>query len=345
MLVTGLLGALNVSTSCFAGNPFITSIYTADPSARVWGDGRLYIYASHDDYPPTEYNKMDGYHVFSTDDLVNWTDEGEILNSKQVSWGLPGGGFMWAPDCAFKNGTYYLYFPHPSGEDWNETWKIGIATSQKPASDFTSQGYIKSVGGPGIIDPNVFVDENGAAYLYVGGAGTCYGGKLKNNMVELDGQMLTMIGLTDFYSATWVFKRDGTYFLTYADAHPEGSRMHYATSQNPLGPWTYRGIYLSSTGPQNNQGSVVEYKGRWYAFYHNQFLSGQENLRSICIDRLFFDTKKGTITEVAQSSTGVPSVGSGPAAKRPSIKYEAENGELSHGATVTDKPEASGGKC
>ena len=91
-----------------AQNPFITHMYTADPSAHVWDDGRLYVYASHDIDPPRGCDLMDRYHVFSTDDMVNWTDHGEILNSSQVEWGRPEGGFMWAPDCAYKNGKYYF---------------------------------------------------------------------------------------------------------------------------------------------------------------------------------------------------------------------------------------------
>ena len=82
-------------------NPFITHMYTADPSAHVWEDGRLYVYASHDIDPPRGCDLMDRYHVFSTNDMVNWTDHGEILNSSQVSWGRKDGGFMWAPDCAY----------------------------------------------------------------------------------------------------------------------------------------------------------------------------------------------------------------------------------------------------
>ena len=83
-------------------NPFVTHIFTADPSAHVWKDGRLYVYPSHDVDPPRGCDLMDRYHVFSTDDMVNWTDHGEILNSSQVPWGRPEGGFMWAPDCAYK---------------------------------------------------------------------------------------------------------------------------------------------------------------------------------------------------------------------------------------------------
>ena len=114
-------------------NPFITSIYAADPSAHVWADGRLYVYPSHDIDPPRGCDLMDKYHVFSTDDMVHWKDEGQILEASQVPWGTPDGNFMWAPDCAYKNGTYYFYFPHPSGSPWNSTWKIGVATSARPA--------------------------------------------------------------------------------------------------------------------------------------------------------------------------------------------------------------------
>ncbi len=122
-------------------NPFITGIYLADPSARVWDDGRLYIYPSHDIDPPRGCDLMDQYHVYSTDNMKDWTDHGEILRSSQVEWGRPEGGFMWAPDCVYKDGTYYFYFPHPSGTDWNNTWKVGIATSKYPDRDFKVHGY------------------------------------------------------------------------------------------------------------------------------------------------------------------------------------------------------------
>src|ERR1700739_1150767 len=108
-------------------NPFITDNYTADPSAHVWSDGRLYVYPSHDIPPGNGCNWMDKYHVYSTDDMVNWKDEGEILNASQVPGGTPEGTFMWAPDCAYKNGTYYFYFPHAVDSPWNSNWKIGVA--------------------------------------------------------------------------------------------------------------------------------------------------------------------------------------------------------------------------
>ena len=208
-----------VGIDSMAPNPFITHMYTADPSAHVWADGRLYVYASHDIDPPRGCDLMDRYHVFSTDDMVNWTDHGEILNSSQVPWGRKEGGFMWAPDCAYKDGTYYFYFPHPSDTKWNNSWKIGVATSKEPAANFTVQGYIE--GMDPLIDPCVFVDDDGQAYIYNGGGRICKGGKLKDNMVELDGEMKEMEGLEDFHEATWVHKYNGKYYLSYSDNHDE----------------------------------------------------------------------------------------------------------------------------
>lgn len=281
-------------------NPFITHMYTADPSAHVWKGGRLYVYASHDVDPPRGCDLMDKYHVFSTRDMKHWKDHGEILNSSQVEWGRKEGGFMWAPDCAYKNGTYYFYFPHPSGTDWNKTWKIGVATSKKPASNFTSQSYIPGVGGFAMIDPCVFIDDDKQAYLYYGGGSKCQGGKLKDNMVEIDGEMQNMTGLEDFHEAAWVFKRKGIYYLTYADNHPRQNQLRYAMSTNPLGPWKYAGVYLDPTGCDTSHGSVVEFKGQWYAFYHNKSISNRGNLRSICVDKLYFNPD-GTIQKVIQT--------------------------------------------
>jgi len=326
-----------------AANPFITSIYTADPSAHVWADGRLYVYPSRDIDPPRGCDLMDHYHVFSTTDMVNWRDEGEILNASQVPWGRKEGGFMWAPDCAYRNGTYYYYFPHPSETRWNDTWKIGVATSSKPASEFKTAGYIEGLGGFAMIDPAVFMDTDGQAYIYFGGGAHCAGAKLKENMTELDGPVLAMTNLVDFHEATWVFKRQGIYYLTYADNHPRLNRMQYATSLSPLGPWTSKGVYLDVTDCDTSHGSVVEYKGQWYQFYHNCSISGRGNLRSMCVDRLNFNDD-GTIQTVVQTKEGPPAVGTAPAPDPNLVKYAAASCTPANGAKLTDAAAASDGK-
>jgi arabinoxylan arabinofuranohydrolase len=285
-----------------APNPFVRSIFTADPSARVWKDGRLYVYCSHDIAPPRGCDLMDQYHVFSTDDMLHWTDHGEILRASQVPWGRKEGGFMWAPDCQYHKGKYYFFFPHPSETVTDHSWKVGVAVSKYPAKDFKVVGYIK--GAPSYIDPCVFVDDDGQAYLYNGGGGVCMGGRLKSNLMEVDGEMDTMQGLRDFHEGTWVFKRNGKYYLTYADNYvaPNGrqaNRLNYAIANSPLGPWKYQGIYLEPTDCDTSHGSVVEYRGQWYAFYHCCTLSGRGNLRSVCVDKLYFNSD-GTIRMVKQ---------------------------------------------
>ena len=290
-------------------NPIVTTLYTADPSAHVWADGRLYVYPSHDIFPPRGCDLMDEYHVFSTDDMVHWTDHGVILSAKDVEWGRPEGGFMWAPDCAFKNGTYYFYFPHPSGKEWNKTWKIGVATSKFPAKEFKSQGYIKGLDS--LIDPAVFVDEDGTAYFYYGGGGTCLGGKLDDTMMAIAGKMQKMEGLADFHEAAWVHKRKGMYYLSYADNFDKNgkhNRMVYATSDKPLGPWKYQGVVIDSTDSYTDHGSIVEFKGQWYVFYHNSSISHNDWARSICVDKLFYN-KDGTIQKVIQTGKGTASGG------------------------------------
>lgn len=327
-----------------APNPFVTNIFTADPSAHVWGDGRLYVYPSHDIAPPRGCDLMDQYHVYSTDDMVHWTDHGEILRASQVPWGRSEGGFMWAPDCAYKNGTYYFYFPHPSGngDAWNSTWKIGVATSQSPASGFTVQGYIP--GLESLIDPCVFTDDDGQVYFYYGGGNVCKGGKLKANMMEIDGAMQTMQGLEDFHEATWIHKRNGLYYLSYADNNNTGgNRLRYAVSTSPLGPWTSKGVYIDPTGSPTNHGSIVEYKGQWYAFYHNSELSNNPWLRSICADKVQYNAD-GTIQKVIMTKAHGTAYGGTPRTLPGTIEAEDYNlGGPAAGYRDND-PENTGGQ-
>ena len=284
-------------------NPIIQTKYTADPAPMVHND-TVFLYSSHDDDNAKGF-VMREWLLYTSTDMVNWTDHGEILNSSQVPWGRKEGGFMWAPDCAYKDGTYYFYFPHPSDTKWNDSWKIGVATSKEPAANFTVQGYIE--GMDPLIDPCVFVDDDGQAYIYNGGGQICKGGKLKDNMVELDGEMKEMEGLEDFHEATWVHKYNGKYYLSYSDNHDENwndgvkgdNRMRYAISDNPLGPWKSMGIYMEPTDSYTNHGSIVEYKGQWFAFYHNSALSNHDWLRSICVDKLYYN-EDGTIQMVKQ---------------------------------------------
>lgn len=320
-------------------NPFIQTIHTADPSGHVWADGRMYIYASRDMDPPRGCDMMDHYHVYSSADLVNWRDEGEILWSGDVEWGRPEGGFMWAPDCAYRDGKYYFYFPHPSETRWNDTWKVGVAVSDHPTKDFRSIGYIEGLGGDCMIDPCVFIDDDDRVYMYYGGGGMCKGGEMNADMVSMKEEMRWMEGLEDFHEATWVFKRDGLYYLTYSDNHEGSNRLHYAIGKNPLGPWEYKGIYLEPTDCDTSHGSVVSFKGEWYALYHCCSISDRGNLRSICIDPIVFN-EDGTMQTVVQSRNGRVPVGPAPAPNPDMKVYGAKQALLSKTAHLEEEKEA-----
>lgn len=307
---------LSNETEYKAGNPIITNIFTADPSAHVWEEnGRIYIYASHDMMPAKGCGNMDKYHVYSSDNMVTWKDEGEILSAADVSWGRSKGGLMWAPDAAHVDDTYYFYFPHPTGnDDWNSTWRIGVATSKKPTSDFTCKddGYVKMKdGSPCVtkIDPCIFKDDDGSYYLYTGGGSKCYVAKLSSDMqtlaedpVEIDET------LDDFHEGMWVFKRNEIYYAMYADNTSGHNLMRYSTSNSPYGPFKDGGVILDATSCDTTHGSIVEYKNHWYMFYHNSDLSGRGNLRSVCVDEVFFN-EDGSIQKVNQTKDGVSAVG------------------------------------
>ncbi|MDO4511503.1 MAG: family 43 glycosylhydrolase [Bacteroidales bacterium] len=308
-LIMGAACALALSaTSCHTSqkgltlgpNPFITHMYTADPSAHVWQDGRLYVYPSHDVYPARGCDLMDRYHVFSTTDMQHWTDHGEIVSASMVKWGRPEGGFMWAPDCAFKNGKYYFYFPHPSESNVSPSWKIGVAVSDKPDRDFRVLDQpMAGVGGWDMIDPCVFVDDDGQAYFYYGGGGNCYGAPLNDDMISLKAPLKKMEGLVDFHEGAWMHKYNGKYYLSYADNFSGANRMVYCMGDSPLGPWEYKGILLAPTTCAMTHGSIVQYKGEWFLFYHNSDLSHKNEYRSIAVDKLYYNPD-GTIRLVQQ---------------------------------------------
>ena len=277
-------------------NPIVSHMFTADASAHVWDDGRLYVYPSTDVSPPTGYGSMDGYHVFSTDDMITWKDHGEILHSRDVPWGVKQGGYMWAPDCVYKNGTYYFFFPHKNKE---RVWEIGVATSTKPASDFELQGYVK--GGKTYCDPCVFMDDDGQVYLYAVVNAKCYAAKLKDNMMEIEGTLVHQVGTDEHREGPFVIKRKGKYYMIYPNHHSPYNEMSYSMADSPLGPWEPKGLIMEQNDVITMHGSLVEYKGQWYMFYHNGALSGGiEHNRSICFDPVYFN-EDGTIQMIKKT--------------------------------------------
>jgi hypothetical protein len=286
-------------------NPIVRHLRTADPSAHVWADGRLWIYTSHDMDNATNYNNMDGYRVFSTSNLKTWVDHGEILHSRDVDWGMPGGGLMYAPSAAFKNGTYYLYFPHMARDIWK--WCVGVATSTRPEGPFTNRGYVK---GAHEIDPCCFVDDDGRAYLYWGGGEKGpYAARLKDNMTELAEAPRTLdYGSDGFGEGVYMHKYLGKYYLSYTCFKCGQYQGHYAMGDSPLGPFVDKGSLSHNPPGAQDHHSMAEFKGQWYYFYHlgnyrNGPVKGSMFRRNICMDPMYYN-EDGTIREVVQTVEG-----------------------------------------
>ena len=301
-----------ISAASFAQNPLIRDQFTADPSARVFGD-KVYIFPSHDILATEGKGRkdwfcMEDYHVFSSVDLTHWTDHGMIVQQNSVPWVKPNSYSMWAPDCIERNGKYYFYFPSIPKDtiNYKKGFTVGVAIASKPEGPYVPEpNPIKGVSG---IDPNVFIDKDGQAYLYWSG-GNIYGAKLKENMTELDSEVKTLVNLPakGLKEGPYVFERNGIYYLTYPHVENKIERLEYTTADNPLGPFKIRGVIMdeSPAGCWTNHHSIVEFKKQWYLFYHHNDLSPQfDKARSIRADYLNFNPD-GTIQKVIPTLRGV----------------------------------------
>ena len=315
--LTLVISIILIGNICYALNPFITHMYTADPSAHVFND-TLYVYPSHDQDTATKFTMAD-WHVFSTTDMQNWTDHGIAFSLKNISWAKSQ---AWAPDCINRNGKYYFYYPV-------EHSKIGVSVSDKPYGPFKDplDSALIHTHSNGVvctrdfIDPAVFIDDDGQAYLYMGQL-VVNAIKLNRDMISYDGQVHLLKGTDDFFEAIWMHKYKGNYYLSYAAGSGE---IKYAMSKNPLGPFEYKGVVLQKMNSGTNHHSIVEYKGHWYLFYHNSDLyfknhpqeepkfgwgykgSPHPFRRSICVDELHY-REDGTIQQVIPTTQGVARV-------------------------------------
>ncbi|MBC8346345.1 MAG: family 43 glycosylhydrolase [Candidatus Marinimicrobia bacterium] len=303
---------------CSAQNPFITTNYTADPAARVFND-TLFLYTSHDQDTATFFNMVD-WHVYSTVDMKNWTAHRVALSLDDISWAST---YAWAPDCAFYNGKYYFYFPV-------EKDYIGVAVSNRPDRNFTdplgtplitrqTPGVVNSSY---LIDPTIFIDDDNTPYL-IFGMDDVNIVKLNHDMISLNDTVKTIDGVHDFYEAAWMHKYQNKYYLSYSSKTPyDHGQILYGTSDSPYGPFEYQGVILDQVNSGTNHHSIVEYKSRWYLFYHNSDLYFQNNpevptklnwkgnnpfRRSINVDYLTYN-KDGSIIEVIPTKRGLKNI-------------------------------------
>ena len=294
--------------------PLVTNIFTADPSAHVF-DGKIYVYPSHDLPHDGEDNDngdeyiMEDYHILSMDSLdAPCVDNGEALNMRDVPW---VSNQMWAPDCVYRNGKYYLIFP---ARDKDGIFRIGVAVSDSPVGPFKPEAdYMQ---GTYSIDPAVFTDDDGQVYMYNGGL---WGGqlekwvtgkfdpegkepekdapavcpltaKLKDNIIELAEPMKPLKILDEngeplkagdedrrYFEDPWMHKYNDTYYFSYSTGTTH--YIVYATGKDPQGPFTYRGRILEPVIGWTTHHSIVEIEGKWYLFYHDCELSGGINHR------------------------------------------------------------------
>jgi len=309
LLITNTLILLFVSTT-LAQNPIITNQFTADPSARVF-EGKVYVYPSHDILAAEGKGRvgwfcMEDYHLFSSDNLTDWTDHGVIVSQDKVPWVNSKSYALWAPDCIYRNGKYYFYFPAPAKDTTlGRGFSIGVAVSDKPFGPYTPQPEpIKGVRG---IDPNPFIDKDGQAYLYWS-ARNIFVAKLKENMLELASEPKVIENLPEkgLKEGPYMFERNGIYYLTYPHAEDSTERLEYAIGENPMGPFKVTGVIMDeSPGCWTNHQSMIEFNNQWYLFYHYNDLSPDfDKNRSVRIDSLFFN-KDGTIQKVIPTLRGV----------------------------------------
>ena len=315
-------GLCLAATVAMAQNPIIRDQFTADPTARVFNN-KVYLYPSHDIKPPVGQRQdwfcMEDYHVFSSENLTDWTDHGVIVTQNKVPWVRPDSYSMWAPDCVERNGKYYFYFPStPAGA--MRGFGVGVAIADSPEGPFIPEPEpIKGING---IDPCVLLASDGNAYIFWG-AGRC--AKLKDNMKELaddtpkekvkwgerEFEMMGVNCLKDLPSrqaeGPFAFEANGWYYLTYPYVREKTEVLGYAMSKNPMGPYEYKGLIMAEqpNGCWTNHHSIINYKGQWYLFYHHNYFSpSDDKRRSACIEKLYFNPD-GTIQEVKQTIRGV----------------------------------------
>src|SRR5690606_33344944 len=227
-----------------ADNPFVQTSYTADPAPMVH-EGTLYVYTSHDeDVTVDNFYTMNDWMLFSTEDMVNWTDHGVVAGLHSFNWSTDS---AWAPQGIFRNGEYFLYVPLNN----NTGARIGVGVSDKVAGPFMDPlGNELVQTGSSDIDPTVFIDDDEQAYMYWGN-GTLQYVRLNEDMISYSGQPTT-VSLSGFTEGPWLYKRESLYYMIYAGMGGGTEKISYATSDSPTGPWNTRGDIMGSGSTYTN---------------------------------------------------------------------------------------------
>ncbi|MCX2836634.1 glycoside hydrolase family 43 protein [Salinimicrobium sp. MT39] len=293
-------------------NPIVQTNYTADPAPMVY-NGKVYLYTSHDEAGSTWFT-MNDWRLYTTEDMVNWTDHGTILAYDDFDWAKQN---AWAPQAKERHGKFYIYVPITARNGRNG---IGVAVADSPYGPF-----LDPLGKPLIsnsnadIDPSVFIDDDGQAYLFWGNP-ECYYVKLNEDMINYDGEIKKIPNTieafgkregeenpqrpTTYEEGPWLYKRNNIYYLFFA-AGPLPEHIGYSTSNSITGPYKYQGVVMPREGGAfTNHPGVIDYKGKTYFFYHNGALPGGGGFtRSVAVEELKFN-EDGSIQQL-QMTKGI----------------------------------------
>ncbi|MBO3743224.1 family 43 glycosylhydrolase [Actinoplanes flavus] len=337
-----MCAAVAVPSPAQADNPIVQTVYTADPAPLVH-NGRVYLYTGHDEDNST-YFTMKEWRLYSSADMVNWTDHGSPMSLATFSWASAD---AWAGQVVQRNGKFYWYVPVKNRSTGRMAIGVGVAGS--PTGPFTD-----ALGRPlvenGEIDPTVFVDDDGQAYLYWGNPNLWYV-RLNTDMISYSGGVnqipLTTAGFgtrtgntsrpTLYEEGPWVYKRNGLYYNVFA-AKCCSEFIGYSTAPGPTGPWTYRGTVMPTQGGSfTNHAGVIDFNGGSYFFYHNGALPGGGGYtRSVAVERFSYNAD-GSIPTITMTTAGAPQNGT----LNPYVRQEAETIAWSSG--VETEPASEGG--
>lgn len=297
-------------TSGYSQNPIITNKFTADPAALVYND-TVFLYTGHDECPQDHnFYEMHEWLLYTSTDMVNWTEQAVPMKVSDFNWSR---GDAWAAQVIERNGKFYWYVSTSHATIPGKA--IGVAISDKPTGPFKDARGTALVTNDMTtatsidwddIDPTVWIDDNGQAYLFWGNT-KCYWAKLKENMIELDGP-IHVLEFPSYTEAPWIHKHGDNYYLSFAYQFPE--KIAYAMSKSIEGPWEFKGILNELAGNSNtNHQSIIDFKEKSYFIYHNGGVqpNGGSFRRSVCIDELHYN-EDGTIKRIVMTSEGVKAV-------------------------------------
>ncbi|MEO7976168.1 glycoside hydrolase family 43 protein [Flavobacterium sp.] len=291
LLTLGLIFLLNIST-VKAQQPIIQTKYTADPAPMVHND-TIFLYTSHDEDDAKGF-KMLNWLLYTSTDMINWTEHGIVASLKDFKWAKQDNG-AWAVQCIERDGKFYLYCPMHGGG-------IGVLVSDSPYGPFKDPIGKKLINSDHVwndIDPSPFIDDDGQAYLYWGNPDLYYV-KLNADMISYSGEIVKEATKPKNYQeGPWVWKKNNHYYLSYASTCcPEG--IGYSMSNSPLGPWEYKGMIVdASDKTRGNHPGIIDFKGKSYCFGHTYDLIKSETStfyerRSVDADRIIYN-EDGTI--------------------------------------------------